>query len=102
MTTYTEEFELFCSAQGYAGDFFKENLWNVWQAARANPVAENESLKSHIQSLTYERTELRDKIDKLRDLLPECKNCKGGGQVNDGFCSFDCWECGGTGCSSST
>lgn len=64
--------------------------------------AENKDLSNRCESLTFERTDLRDKIETLRDVLPECKNCQGGGQVNDGFCSFDCWECGGTGCSSST
>jgi hypothetical protein len=102
MTTYSEEFEFFCASEGYAGEIFKANLWKVWQASRASPVAENEKLIKRIESLTYDRADLRDKIETLRGMLPECKNCEGGGQVNDGFGSFDCWECGGTGCSSST
>lgn len=78
------------------------DYWIGWQASREFLSAENEKLIKRVESLTYDRADLRDKIEALRGMLPECKNCQGGGQVNDGFCSFDCWECGGTGCSSST
>lgn len=59
--------------------------------------AENDRLRQRVKWVEGSASELEGVISSLRDMLPQCKNCGGCGQVDDGHSSFDCWVCSGTG-----
>ncbi len=48
---YSEDFEIFCAREGYAGDIFKANLWKVWQASRESMVIDFSQL--NVQHASY-------------------------------------------------
>lgn len=65
---------------------------------RLNAVEEeNDRLAMICRSRQASIEELEVKVEKLRGMLPDCGNCGGCGQVDDGYASFDCWVCDGVG-----